>query len=170
MWSSASGIEADDVFPECTMSSATRRSSRAPLLRSRLATASMMRRFAWWGTSTSMSDGVRPASSIARSATGATRVVAQRNTAWPSWCRARVSGLIRIVCDWSPALPQATGPMPTDSASEAAPTTAAPAPSAKMMQVERSSQSIQSESFSAPITRTWRTVPPRTRSAATASP
>ena len=117
-----------------------------------------------------MSAGLRPASSTARSATGATCVVAQRKTAWPSWCRARVSGLIRIVCAWSPALPQATGPTPTDSSSGAGPTTAAPAPSAKMMQVERSSQSIQSDSFSAPITRTCRTVPARTRSAATASP
>ena len=70
-----------------------------------------------------------------------------------------MSGLIRIVCDWSPALPQATGPTPTDSASGAGPTTAAPAPSAKMMQVERSSQSIQSDSFSAPITSTCRAVP-----------
>ena len=39
-----------------------------------------------------------------------------------------------------------------------------------MMQVERSSQSIQSDSFSAPITRTCRTVPARTRSAATREP
>ena len=41
----------------------------------------------------------------------------------------------------SPALPQATGPMPTESSSGAALTTAAPAPSAKMMAVDRSVQS-----------------------------
>jgi len=58
----------------------------------------------------------------------------------------------------------------TDAASVAGPTTAAPAPSAKMIAVERSVQSTQSESFSAPTTTTWRAVPDRTASAATESP
>ena len=66
----------------------------------------------------------------------------------------------------SPALPQATGPIPIASSSAAGPTTAAPAASAKMIAVERSSQSSQSESFSAPITSTCRDEPARTRSAA----
>ena len=35
-----------------------------------------------------------------------------------------------------------------------------------MIAVDRSSQSSQSDSFSAPITRTWRAEPARTRSAA----
>ncbi len=80
---------------------------------------------------------------------------------WPSGRRPgppgaapRSPSLIMIALARSPALPQATGPMPTDSASVAAPTTAAPAPSAKMIAVERSVQSTQSESFSAPITST----------------
>ena len=63
----------------------------------------------------------------------------------------------------SPALPQATGPIPGSSAG---PTTAAPAPSAKMMQVERSVQSTHCDSFSAPITSTCRADPVRTASEA----
>ena len=48
-------------------------------------------------------------------------------------------------------------------------TTTAPAPSAKMMQVDLSSQSTQSLIFSAPMTRALRELPPRTRSAAVPS-
>ena len=169
MWSMAIGIEADDVLPEYWMSSATRRSSRAPAWRRRFAIASTMRRLAWWGTSTSMSAGVRPAASTARRATGAILVVAQRKTAWPSWRSASVSSMW-IVETRSPAAPQTTGPTPTSSSVVAGPSTAAPAPSAKMMQVERSSMSSQSESFSEPITSTWRAVPERIMSPASPTP
>ena len=55
------------------------------------------------------------------------------------------------------------------SASATGPTTAAPAPSAKMMQVERSVQSTHWESFSAPMTSTCREVPARTASLAVPS-
>ncbi|OLT01927.1 hypothetical protein BJF90_29910 [Pseudonocardia sp. CNS-004] len=170
MWSMASGIDADEVFPEWMMSSATTMSSRAPSLRRRRATASTMRRLAWWGTNTSMSAGVSPAISIAFNATGAILVVAQRNTAWPSCASALFSGLMRMAWAMSPALPQASGPTPTEAASAAGPRTAAPAPSAKMIAVERSVQSIQSDSFSAPITSTCRDDPARTRSAAVPMP
>ena len=69
----------------------------------------------------------------------------------------------------SPALPQTTGPMPAGSPSATGPTTAAPAPSAKMMQVERSVGSTQAVIFSAPMTSTCRAVPARTASEALAS-
>ena len=71
MWSSARGMDADEVLPEYLMSSATTMSSRAPLARSFFAIASTMRRFAWWGISTSTSDGLSPATSSARMAIGA---------------------------------------------------------------------------------------------------
>ena len=85
---------------------------------------------------------------------GASCVVAQRNTAWPSWWRNAVAvGDPMIVCDWSPVA------APGDRADAglvvgAGPTTAAPAPSAKMIAVERSVRSTQSVSFSAPMTST----------------
>ena len=68
----------------------------------------------------------------------------------------------------SPALPQATGPMPGGSPSATGPTTAAPAPSAKMMLVERSVQSTQAVIFSDPMTSTCRAVPVRIASEALA--
>ena len=68
----------------------------------------------------------------------------------------------------SPALPQATGPMPGGSPSATGPTTAAPAPSAKMMQVERSVGSTQAVIFSDPMTSTCRAVPARIASEALA--
>ena len=51
--------------------------------------------------------------------------------------------------------------MPVGSPSAVAVTTAAPAPSPKMMQVERSVQSVKSESFSAPMTIALRAAPAR---------
>ena len=62
---------------------------------------------------------------------------------------------------------QTTGPMPGVSLG---PTTAAPAPSAKMNAVPRSVESVMSESLSTPITRTWPAPPPRTIWSASASP
>src|SRR5690349_23562754 len=79
-------------------------------------------------------------------------VVAQRNTAWPSWYMKEFRSGIAILGARSPALPQATGPMPGGSPSATGPTTAAPTPSAKMMQVDRSSGSIQPVIFSDPMT------------------
>ena len=70
----------------------------------------------------------------------------------------------------SPALPHTTGPMPTSSGVAAGPTTAAPAPSAKMIAVDRSVQSIQSDSFSEPISSTLRAAPAVTADAAADSP
>ena len=55
------------------------------------------------------------------------------------------------------------------SSPSAGPTTAAPAPSAKMMHVERSVQSTHWDSFSAPITSTCLAEPARTASLAAAS-
>ncbi len=67
----------------------------------------------------------------------------------------------------SPSDPHTTGPMPGSSAG---PTTAAPAPSAKMNAVERSVGSVISDNFSTPMTSTCRAVPARTMSAAIAMP
>ena len=122
-------------------------------LRSRFATASMMRRLAWCGTK-HVDVGGGEAGQLDR---------AQRHRGdrggGPAEHRLAllVQGAVSRVdpdrlatgrprCPRPPARPRRL-------ASGAGPTTAAPAPSAKMMQVERSSQSIQSESFSAPITR-----------------
>ena len=97
-------------------------------------------------------------------------VVAQRKTACPSWTMNEFRSAMKILSAISPSLPQTTGPMPgASSGSATGPTTAAPAPSAKMMQVERSVQSTHWDSFSAPITSTLRAVPPRTASLAVAS-
>ena len=61
--------------------------------------------------------------------------------------------------------------MPGFSAgSSTGPTTAAPAPSAKMIRVDRSAGSTQADIFSDPITRTCRALPARTASLALASP
>jgi hypothetical protein len=68
-----------------------------------------------------------------------------------------------------PALPQATGPIPGSSSGPTGPTTAAPAPSAKIMQVDRSVQSTHWDSFSEPITSTYFADPARTASLALAS-
>ena len=112
------------------------------------------------------SAGAIPALRQASSATGASAVVAQRKTAWPSWPRNWVRDGIVIRSALSPALPQATGPIPTSSGVRAGPTTAAPAPSAKMIAVDRSFGSTQSVSFSAPITSTLRAWPEVTAEAA----
>ena len=108
---SASGIDADEVLPDSTMSSATTRVRRR---RACLAIASMMRRLAWCGTNTSMSAGLDAGQlGSARARPGRSAVVAQRKTAWPSWWR---YGLPARRSRWrrrsSPALPQTTGPMP----------------------------------------------------------
>jgi hypothetical protein len=50
------------------------------------------------------------------------------------------------------------------------PTTAAPAPSAKMNAVPRSAESVMSERRSTPMTSTWPAPPPRTIWSARASP
>ncbi len=69
-----------------------------------------------------------------------------------------------------PSLPHTTGPTPgAASGSVTGPTTAAPAPSAKMMQVDRSVQSTHWDIFSAPITSTFRALPARTASLAVPS-
>ncbi len=68
---------------------------------------------------------------------------------------------IRTASPFSGTEPQTTGPTPGASSSAAAVTTAAPAPSPKMMQVERSVQSVKSDSFSAPMTSALRAAPAR---------
>ncbi len=69
----------------------------------------------------------------------------------------------------SGADPQTTGPIPAGSPSGTAVTTAAPAPSAKMIDVDRSVQSVMSESFSAPTTIALRLAPARIAWSALAS-
>jgi hypothetical protein len=72
-----------------------------------------------------------------------------------------------IVSHWEPSEPQIVGPMPGKSEG---PTTAAPAPSAKMNAVPRSVTSVKSVSFSTPMTRTNLALPPRTMSLASEIP
>src|SRR5918994_552796 len=143
---SASGTLAAEVLPDSTMS---------------LAITAMMRPLAWCGTNAAMSSGATPARSQACSASGASAVVAQRNTAWPSCCTYPRQPSIRTASLFSGTEPQTTGPTPGASPSAVAVTTAAPAPSPKMMQVERSVQSVKSDSFSAPMTIALRTAPAR---------
>ncbi len=73
---------------------------------------------------------------------------------------------ISMALYWSPSLPQATGPMPGSSE---APTTAAPAPSAKITAVVRSSRLVTSVSRSTPTTSALRDEPARMLSLATPS-
>ena len=73
---------------------------------------------------------------------------------------------ISMAVYWSPSLPQTTGPMPGSSE---APTTAAPAPSAKMTAVDRSVRSVTSVSRSTPTTSALRGEPARMASEATPS-
>src|SRR6478735_8780549 len=70
-----------------------------------------------------------------------------------------------MACHWAPSEPQMVGPMPGVSEG---PTTAAPSPS--MNAVPRSSQSVKSESFSTPTTRTYSAEPPRIMSLASEMP
>ena len=65
-----------------------------------------------------------------------------------------------------PSLPHTTGPIPDVGL---ALTTAAPAPSPNKNAMPRSCGSMKSVIFSDPITTTWRALPPRTASLATAS-
>ena len=116
-----------------------------------------------------MSAGVTPARAHASSATGAIAVVAHRKTACPSCVIAPVRPVTVILFPWSPALPQTTGPIPAGSSPSDGPTTAAPAPSAKMMHVDRSFQSTQSVIFSAPMTSAFRALPAATASDAVPS-
>ena len=99
--------------------------------------------------------------------TGASCEVAHRKTVCPSWRRKCVPGATSMAWWRSPALPHTTGPTP---GSLDGPTTAAPAPSAKMMQVVRSCQFVQSESFSEPMSRTLRACPPAIAADAFAMP
>src|SRR6478672_11256503 len=107
------------------------------------AMASTMRRLAWWVTSTSTSLSSIPAAAAARMATGAMAVVAHRKTVCPSWMKWPLRPSTRMVRVWSSSQPQTTGPMPGSSAAD---TTTAPAPSAKMIAVARSSDLVQSVS------------------------
>ena len=128
----ASGMVAAEVLPEVMMSSATIASSRRP---SAAASGSIMRRFAWWGTNTSMSAMVRPAAStICFEIFGASRS-AQPSTWRPCWEKAGPSPLMVTASASSGTVPHTTGEMPGSSEARS---TIAPAPSAVRMQVVRS--------------------------------
>ena len=145
--SSASGIDAAEVLPWSAMSRAILTRSGSFMER---AIASMMRMLAWWGTNTSRSSTVTPARSSACWPILAIANDAQRKTGLPCIIRwgitplpgcsgvpttSRQSSFCRIRSNCSPSEPQTTGPMPGVSLG---PTTAAPAPSAKMNAVPRS--------------------------------
>ena len=165
----ASGIEAAEVFPVSAMSRATTTCSGS--LRT-LTSWSMIRMFAWWGTKTSMSSGVRPAASIARRATGAICHTAHLKTLAPSWRSVGHSPVRWASCHdavwpmrpaWPPSEPQTVGPIPGTSEG---PTTAAPAPSPSRNEMARSVGSMKSDIFSGPTTRTCRATPERTSASA----
>ena len=143
------------MLPERTTSRAITVFSPKP---SRLVIDSMIRRLAWCGANTSMSAGVTPARSMACISASVSLVVAQRYTAWPAMAMYWVPAAISIAECWSPSLPQATGPMPGSSD---APTTAAPAPSAKITAVDRSVMSVTSVRRSTPMTTALRAEPAR---------
>src|SRR5699024_11168435 len=99
---------------------------------------------------------------------------AHLNTLGPSWRRVGHGALATpaLSChEWvwpiaaalEPSEPQIVGPMPGVSDG---PTTAAPAPSPRRKEMERSVGSMKSLIFSAPMTRTWRAEPDRTRASA----
>ena len=135
------------------MSLPTLRSGRAPAAITFLAMASMIRRFAWWVTSTSMS--------VERDAGGLGR--ADRDRA-DRRGRPAEDGLALLdevaVAALDPdrlerssrRCPRPPGRCPVR---RTAVTTAAPAPSAKMIAVARSSGLVQSVSFSEPTTSTF---------------
>src|SRR2546421_12623951 len=70
---------------------------------------------------------------------------------------------------FSGAEPHSTGPMPGSSSGPTAVTTAAPAASPKSTQLDRSVQSVTSESFSEPMTSALRAAPARIAWSAVAS-
>src|SRR3954454_11494199 len=157
MRSRARGTEAAEVLPCSAMSRAMRTRSGSFMAR---AMASMMRMLAWCGTKTSRSSGLMPARSRDWCATFAIVNDAQRNTGLPCMVRCGITGAsaaiasrqsssCRIRSNCSPSEPQTTGPIPGVSLG---PTTAAPAPSAKMNAVPRSPTSVRSKSPSTPIT------------------
>src|SRR5882757_10064414 len=162
---SASGILAADVLPDSMMSRATTAFS-TPSLR---ASGSMIRRFAWCGTNAASSLGSTPAFSHTCRASGGNAYVAQRNTDWPACLMYGRHPSIWITSFNSGAEPQTTGLMPAGSSSAQAVTIAAPAPSPNRTAVDRSLQSVTSDSFSAPTTITFRAAPARIAWSALAS-
>ena len=117
---------------------------------------SMMRWLAWWKTKRSTSSGLSPA----RSSTWVTQrgraSTAKRNTACPS-IRMTLASPVP-----TPGTHRVSGrarqPMTAQRSGKSSPhsTTAAPAPSPKRTQVDRSSRSVTRVSTSAPSTRPYR--------------
>src|SRR6476469_1941286 len=177
--SSASGTEAAEVLPWSATSRAMRTEAGSFIER---AIASMIRMLAWWGTKTSSSSMGTPAASSACWPILAMANDAQRKTGLPCMVRcgitpepgwvslpttSRQSSRCRMRSNCSPSEPQTTGPMPGVSLG---PTTAAPAPSAKMNAVPRSVRSVRSERRSTQMTRTCPALPARRERAAMATP
>src|SRR5690625_24818 len=171
---SASGMEAVELFPYSSTVTTTRSISSPSFWRA----ASMMRRFAWWGTNRLMSAGSRPAFSTASRVDVSMTRTANLNTSRPfmySESASSVPSGRRVPmlrwCRWRAPLPSA--PVTIDFRpyrSGTASTTAAPAPSPNRTAVERSSQSTIFVSASAPITSTFSCLPASTRPAATSRP
>src|SRR5690606_14982467 len=151
---SPSGMDAAEVLPDSTMSVTTTFDSRP----SALARGSMMRRFAWCATSTSMSSSETPERSTTVRARSAARVMAHLKTARPSWANFSCGVSMSTAGVRSGSEPHVTGPTPGSSVARS---TAAPAPSAVRMHVLRSVQSVNAVSFSAPITTAVRAEPAR---------
>mmetsp|Transcript_13503 Transcript_13503/g.36060 ORF Transcript_13503/g.36060 Transcript_13503/m.36060 type:complete len:359 (-) Transcript_13503:100-1176(-) len=142
----------------------------------REATASIMRMFAWWRTSQSMSSTLRPEDSSAAPSTLGTLLhanlytslpfiamdpydpldtwpaVSERYLSSPSYDKLSSQRPLPSLCMSKPRRPQ---PVPSGLASSLWLMTTAPAPSPKRMHVLRSSQSTQRESASAPMTSTF---------------
>ena len=159
-------MDADEVLPGLMMSVATS-ACGAP---SFCAMASMIRRLAWCGTNAASSPGVHAG---ALAGLQGDRVQgrgrpAEHGLALLEDERAAVLDvdLVRHAAVAAPDdRPDPGGCLRVASRADHR----GPAPSAKMMQVDRSVQSTHWESFSAPMTSTCRPVPARTASLAVAS-
>ncbi len=128
----------------------------------RLASMSMIRMFAWCGRNTSMSSGWRPAASMAAVAALAISKLAHLKTVGPFWRRVGHEVSVpsfTLSQEWvmftasacEPSDPHTVGPIPGVSDG---PMTAAPAPSPRRKEIERSVGSMTSDMRSAPTTRT----------------
>ena len=135
--------------------------------------SSMILIFAWWVTSAERSSALIPATSSACWATFTISQTAHLNTVRPSWrivgqpaspsLKSRRDPVMLTEDQCEPSEPQTVGEIP---ASSEGPTMAAPAPSPRRNEIERSVGSMKSLSFSPPTTKTYLATPDRTSASA----
>src|SRR5699024_7441123 len=177
--SMASGIDAAEVLPVCSMSLEMATVSGSPRC---LAIAELMRPLAWWGMNAWIWSAETPDASRVRSDALEICTAAHRNTREPfivtygcsvapsaAWSMSSRQFLVCVIASaCSPSEPHTTGP--TSLPLSDGPTTTAPAPSPKMKAVLRSVMSRPSLIRSTPTTTAYRAPPPRMTLVATARP